>query len=280
MSATPPDQSAAPSGPDVLLVDDDPVVGRFYAAILGRADLVVAVETEGRAALTRLRTSPPRLVVSDIHMPDMDGLALARAAAADGLVPGPLLLLSADASGETVEAGLAAGADGVLIKGQSPPALAATVTFWLQSGFPCLPQMARLRARALAASDPARPLDVDRLSPPEQAGGSPTVEALRAEIAAVGRPVGDATRDRLAILGRLVALLLDAATCPEEALGLPWHVDYVLARSDFAWARRRSALYAAFDRIAAEPAFRQALTASLDTLLADGGAGVAPQERS
>src|SRR6185503_5438360 len=60
----------------ILIVDDDPLVGRWLTEVLTtEGHLAEAVES-GRAALERLRESPFDLVLSDLRMPDLDGVGL------------------------------------------------------------------------------------------------------------------------------------------------------------------------------------------------------------
>ncbi|MGQ0552185.1 MAG: response regulator [Planctomycetota bacterium] len=68
----------------VLVVDDDDSVARMVAAVLRRDGLEVAVAADGHAALAALETRPFDAVLTDMTMPGMNGLELARAADAAG----------------------------------------------------------------------------------------------------------------------------------------------------------------------------------------------------
>lgn len=73
--------------------------------------------SDGNEALARARDLRPDLVVTDVIMPGMDGLALCRALRADGeLVAVPVILLTALATPEDVLIGLEAGAGGFITK--------------------------------------------------------------------------------------------------------------------------------------------------------------------
>src|SRR5262244_2627545 len=63
----------------VLVVDDEPVTARSYARALHAAGFDVAVAHDGREAAALAKSQAFDVVVSDIAMPDMDGLALLRA---------------------------------------------------------------------------------------------------------------------------------------------------------------------------------------------------------
>jgi CheY-like chemotaxis protein len=70
------------AGQSVLVVDDEPAVREILRQILTTLGLHVQVATDGRAALDLLRSAPAPFaaVITDLHMPVMDGLALAREA--------------------------------------------------------------------------------------------------------------------------------------------------------------------------------------------------------
>jgi EAL domain-containing protein (putative c-di-GMP-specific phosphodiesterase class I)/ActR/RegA family two-component response regulator len=71
--------SSTASPPRVLLVDDEPGLARGLAKLLEIAGNVVVTASEGKEAIGLLEGSPFDVVVSDIRMPGMDGLALLRA---------------------------------------------------------------------------------------------------------------------------------------------------------------------------------------------------------
>lgn len=64
---------------EVLIVDEDQDVLEVTEAFLGRHDdLAVATETDPEAALSAVRDGEYDAVVSDLTMPDLDGLTLCR----------------------------------------------------------------------------------------------------------------------------------------------------------------------------------------------------------
>jgi CheY-like chemotaxis protein len=87
----------AGSPPRILCVDDDPVVlAALRRQLRGRYDVVLAVGAD--EGLARLRDAGPfAVVVSDLHMPGVDGRAFL--AAARALAPQvPAILLTGDAA--------------------------------------------------------------------------------------------------------------------------------------------------------------------------------------
>ncbi|MFF0579832.1 SpoIIE family protein phosphatase [Streptosporangium saharense] len=101
----------------VLIADDNADMREYLARILRDAGYLVDAVGDGRAALRAVRTAAPDLVVSDVMMPDMDGLELVAALRADSRTASvPVLLLSARAGQEASIEGLRAGADDYLVK--------------------------------------------------------------------------------------------------------------------------------------------------------------------
>jgi len=100
----------------VLIADDNADMREYLGRILGDHYRVEAVG-DGRAALDRIRTSPPDLVLSDVMMPTLDGFGLVEAIRADERSRSlPVILLSARAGEEARIEGLNAGADEYLVK--------------------------------------------------------------------------------------------------------------------------------------------------------------------
>ncbi len=120
----PETQQASAKPIRLLLVDDHPILRRGLSAIVeDRNEFVVVAEAaEGREALESYRRSRPDVVVMDIRMPVMDGIAAVRALRAEFPAARILLLSSFDAD-EDIFRGLQAGALGYLIKEAAPDQL-------------------------------------------------------------------------------------------------------------------------------------------------------------
>lgn len=103
-------------GVRAMLVDDEAHIRLFVKTLLtGMGCQVVAEAGNGREALEGFDTSGPDLVLLDINMPVMDGLAAARelrARSADVLI----VMLSSLASLDIVESAMEAGANYLLRK--------------------------------------------------------------------------------------------------------------------------------------------------------------------
>ncbi|MBK7155687.1 MAG: response regulator [Sandaracinaceae bacterium] len=82
-------------GRRVIVADDDPAVRWFFAQLLEDEGASVVQAEDGAVALAAARAEPPDVIVSDILMPNMDGLALCRALSRDPSVSEtPVILLS------------------------------------------------------------------------------------------------------------------------------------------------------------------------------------------
>jgi two-component system response regulator MprA len=99
----------------VLVVDDDAPIRRMLERSLGAEGYDVCAVADGGLALAQVERSLPDVVVLDVAMPGMDGLAVTRRLRAKGVAVPILLLTARDALSERV-AGLDAGADDYLVK--------------------------------------------------------------------------------------------------------------------------------------------------------------------
>jgi signal transduction histidine kinase len=114
----PPPVSSTPakSSARVLVADDNNDLRTFLASLLS-PHYSVEVVANGREALAAIRARKPDLVLSDVMMPDLDGLGLVRALREDPETRTlPVILLSARAGQEASLEGLSAGADDYLAK--------------------------------------------------------------------------------------------------------------------------------------------------------------------
>ena len=101
----------------VLIADDNTDMREYLSRLLSSTGYAVEAVTDGQHALERIRADVPDLVVSDVMMPRIDGLALVAALRTDPRTAAvPVVLLSARAGQEASIEGLQAGADDYLVK--------------------------------------------------------------------------------------------------------------------------------------------------------------------
>jgi len=112
----------------VVVADDQAIVrAGFRLLIDSEPDLVVLGEAaDGAEAVAVARKTAPDVVLMDIRMPVMDGIAATRLLAADGSRPRVLILTTFDLD-EYVYAALRAGASGFMLKDRPPEELLSAV---------------------------------------------------------------------------------------------------------------------------------------------------------
>jgi DNA-binding response OmpR family regulator len=123
----------APSGADptnrtVLVVEDDRVIATLVKHLLERRGYPVDVVPDGRAAVERLASDPPGLVVLDVMLPFVDGFELIeriRGTASWRAVP--IVMLTVRSQERYVVRALEAGANDYVIKPFKPGELAARI---------------------------------------------------------------------------------------------------------------------------------------------------------
>lgn len=101
----------------IILVDDDPVIGKLVSNALLNAGHAIGWIDDGKAAFDVMRRRPPNLVILDCAMPGMAGIELVRKMRADGdLCRIPVLMLIARQSRADQSLEMSAGADEYLRK--------------------------------------------------------------------------------------------------------------------------------------------------------------------
>jgi two-component system chemotaxis sensor kinase CheA len=112
------DGPAAPLTPlAVMVVDDALMVRELQRSILERGGYTVRTASDGAEALAMLAEQPADLVVTDVEMPNMDGVTLIKRIRAHPRFANiPVLIVSSHASDEDHQLGLEAGADAYIVK--------------------------------------------------------------------------------------------------------------------------------------------------------------------
>ena len=104
----------------MLLVEDDRDTREMYCEYLSYSGLAVTAARNGRGALREVAGCTPDVVVTDIAMPEMDGLELSRRLRAERATSDvPIIAVSGQASAHALDA----GADVVLEKPCEPDRL-------------------------------------------------------------------------------------------------------------------------------------------------------------
>jgi two-component system chemotaxis sensor kinase CheA len=115
----PPPRGAGAAGRAAIVADDSVASRTMMAGLLEAAGFAVRIAPDGEGVLALLEQAPCDIVVSDVQMPRLDGLELARRLRADPRWRSlPVLLVSTLDGERDVEAGLAVGASAYLPKGE------------------------------------------------------------------------------------------------------------------------------------------------------------------
>jgi two-component system chemotaxis response regulator CheY len=112
----------------VLAVDDSSSMRQLVKGTLRGAGYEVVSASDGIEALEYARTASVNLVLTDIHMPRMDGIELVKELRnLDSYRLTPILVLTTESGPEMRKRGKEVGATGWIVKPFSPDELLATV---------------------------------------------------------------------------------------------------------------------------------------------------------
>ena len=101
----------------VMVVDDDPLQRDLIAAALSGRDIELLMLSDGASLVGAIRRRKPDMILMDINLPDLSGLALTRMAKALPRLAGvPVLMLTAESSRDALAKSIEAGAVGYIVK--------------------------------------------------------------------------------------------------------------------------------------------------------------------
>jgi DNA-binding NarL/FixJ family response regulator len=153
----------------VLIADDQAMIRRGFRMIVdGEPDMeVVAEAPDGEHAIASVRRFRPDVVLMDIRMPRLDGLAATRAILADG-GPARVLILTTFDLDEYVYDALRAGASGFLLKNAPPEELIDAIRVVARGDALLDPAVTRRVIETFASSAAIAPTPLDELTPRER----------------------------------------------------------------------------------------------------------------
>ena len=109
----------------VLVVDDDPDLAEMLGIVLRSEGMEPVFCHNGTDAVPAFRRESPELVLLDLMLPGLDGLAVCRALRAESTVP--IVMLTARGDTLDIVEGLQAGADDYIVKPFKPKELVARI---------------------------------------------------------------------------------------------------------------------------------------------------------
>jgi len=211
--APPPMDVAEKAGVAILVAEDNPTNQVVIARLLNQRGYAHEIADNGKAALTQLDGRNFGLLLSDFHMPEMDGFELTaevrKREAESGRPRMPIVALTADALPGTEERCLEAGMDGYLTK----PIDSKLLTAALQK---FLPGAADLRRRPVPKATAAAPKKE-----------APKIDPSIFEMGRIADMFGGWNDDARAFFGSFV----------EGAPGMLGKIDAAIAQADAPLAR-------------------------------------------
>ena len=112
----------------IMTVDDSASIRQMVSLTLKQAGYTVVEAVDGQDALSKLQTTTVQMIITDLNMPNLDGIGLIRALRATPacrLIP--IVMLTTESQAEKKQEGKAAGATGWIIKPFKPEQLLSVV---------------------------------------------------------------------------------------------------------------------------------------------------------
>jgi response regulator RpfG family c-di-GMP phosphodiesterase len=123
-------------GRTVLVVDDSPSIRNVIEKALTKSGFQVICAENGRKALEALNRSTPDMILSDLHMPELDGFGLCKNVHANKeLCQIPFIIMSSDGDRATMRRLLQYGASAYLVKPFNIDQLVVTAERFLSDHF-------------------------------------------------------------------------------------------------------------------------------------------------
>lgn len=121
----------------VLIVDDSASIRQVQKFVLSSAGYEVAEAVDGKDALAKLAAQSVHLILTDLNMPNLDGVGLIRAVRRDAVHRlTPIVMITTESHDAKKQEGKAAGATGWIVKPFTPEQLVAVVKKLVGAGVP------------------------------------------------------------------------------------------------------------------------------------------------
>jgi CheY-like chemotaxis protein len=106
----------------ILIAEDDPMMARLYEKVFNFEGYQVEMAVDGQAALDKARESIPTLIILDVMMPKLNGLAALDQIKADPKLKAvPVIMLTNLAGQQDAETAISKGAAKYIIKSEHDP---------------------------------------------------------------------------------------------------------------------------------------------------------------
>jgi CheY-like chemotaxis protein len=119
----------------VLFCEDSPIIQKLILFSMRGTAHEVFVAADGAAGMAIVEQKQPDLIITDLHMPGMDGITLTRAMKArPDAAHIPVILCTAGGEAQSIDEGYRMGMAGHILKPFSPAALRQMVADWSAGG--------------------------------------------------------------------------------------------------------------------------------------------------
>ena len=106
----------------ILVVEDDPYVRRFYSKLFDLTKYQLKLVSAGEDTIEKAKNFRPALILIDIMMPKMNGVQVLKALKENSDTKDiRVVMLTNLGDDETVKEGLKFGAEGFIVKSNTPP---------------------------------------------------------------------------------------------------------------------------------------------------------------
>jgi CheY-like chemotaxis protein len=120
----------------ILIVEDDPLMGRMYQKIFTFEKFDVELAADGEEGLAKAQTVQPTIILLDVMMPKMNGLQVLEQLKANPATKNiPVIMLTNLAGQQDAEAALSKGAVKYIIKSEHEPKEVADMVNEIISGY-------------------------------------------------------------------------------------------------------------------------------------------------
>lgn len=136
----------------MLIVDDHPVWRRGLRAVLESHFEVIAEAGEGAQGVDQALACKPNVVVMDLHMPGMDGIAATKEIK-EALPDTGVVIMSQDGTDEQVHGSIQAGINSYLVKDADAPVIIEAVKRAAEGAAYLPPEIAKRVLQRMRATD-------------------------------------------------------------------------------------------------------------------------------
>ena len=112
----------------IMTVDDSASIRQMVSFTLKQAGYNVVEAVDGQDALDKLQTATVQMIITDLNMPNLNGIELIRAVRANPTHRFvPIVMLTTESNADTKQQGKEAGATGWIVKPFKPDQLLAVI---------------------------------------------------------------------------------------------------------------------------------------------------------